>query len=275
MSRRGGSRGMSHKDGARSFAAAAGVEPFILSAQAMDAGFSLRAVAETGSTNADALVSLEDRLWVVADAQKGGRGRHGRVWHSPPGNLYASLSLLNPAPPEYAAQLGFVAGVALAQAVRALAPELAGALALKWPNDLLLDGAKLAGILLEGASGLGGLRVAIGIGVNIAHAPEVPGRKTTHLGARLPDLAPAQLFGALADTMAQALDTFDAGAGFADIRTLWLAQALAIGTKLAVCPGEERFEGTFGGIDSAGHLLLITPHGTQTLLAGDVFVLEG
>ena len=146
-----------------------------LSSAASRGGYRLEAFDRLGSTNDEAMARARagdpGRLWIVAGEQGRGRGRHGRHWASPPGNLHASLLLVDPCPPALAPQLGFVAGLALHEAAAAcgVAP---GRLTLKWQNDLLLDGAKVAGILLEGAAGPGGgLAVVIGWGVNVAHRP--------------------------------------------------------------------------------------------------------
>jgi BirA family biotin operon repressor/biotin-[acetyl-CoA-carboxylase] ligase len=118
------------------------------------AGYRLQSVDATESTNDDAFRAAAagdpGRLWIVAREQVAGRGRHGRQWSSPPGNLYASLLLVDPCEVAVAPQLGFVAGLALHQAVEAVTGVGAPRLALKWPNDLLLDRAKVAGLLLEG-----------------------------------------------------------------------------------------------------------------------------
>ncbi len=120
-------------------------------------------------------------LWVVADEQTGGRGRHGRQWSSPPGNLYATLALTEPCEPGRGPELGFVAGVALHRMVEAVTGVAHPALALKWPNDLLLDRAKCAGLLLEGLQVRGAFCVLIGFGVNVVSAPEGMAYPTTCL----------------------------------------------------------------------------------------------
>ncbi len=121
------------------------------------------------------------RLWIVADEQTAGRGRRGRAWVSPKGNLHASVLMIDPCAPAVASQLGFVAGVALARAARDLGATDTG---LKWPNDLMYRGAKCAGILVEGI-GLGAQRAACvaGIGVNCAYAPQDVGYATSCLSA--------------------------------------------------------------------------------------------
>src|SRR5712692_4211667 len=118
------------------------------------------------STNAEALRLAKARergpLWIVAKEQSAGRGRRGRAWTSPAGNLHATLLLTDPSPPAVAPQLGFVAGLALCDAVAVAAPSLASRLALKWPNDLLCGGRKIAGILIEGEGDP--VAAAVGIG---------------------------------------------------------------------------------------------------------------
>ncbi len=261
-----------------------------LSTRAEAQGFQLLHVTRVESTNEAALravIAGADRLWVVADEQTVGRGRHGRTWASPPGNLYASLGLNAPAPPAFTPLLGFVAGLSLVEAILVLAPALRPVLHLKWPNDCLLDGAKLAGILLEGTSLVGGkglvdgkglasaaTGVAIGIGVNIAHFPEGLDQRATALCHHMHAINPAMLFAVLSERVAENLALFDAGAGFGAIRERWLHHALPLGTALRVrLPSGER-HGRFSGIDPAGHLLLETNGAVETVMVGDVFPAE-
>jgi BirA family biotin operon repressor/biotin-[acetyl-CoA-carboxylase] ligase len=128
-----------------------------------------------GSTNAEALAraraSEHGPLWITAQSQSAGRGRRGSTWVSPVGNLHATLLLSEPSPPEHAPQLSFVAALALHDAIAECAAQLGPLLKVKWPNDLLLGGAKLAGILIEGESDPA-FAVAIGIGVNCAVHPD-------------------------------------------------------------------------------------------------------
>ncbi|MFY9898567.1 MAG: biotin--[acetyl-CoA-carboxylase] ligase, partial [Xanthobacteraceae bacterium] len=147
---------------------------------AVNAGVRLESLGTTGSTNAEARLRAQQGeggpLWITATAQTQGRGRHGRIWISPPGNLYASLLLRDPSPFEHAPQLAFVAALALRDAVAFEAKALAPQLEFKWPNDLLLDGRKCAGILIEGEAtpdGEAGKRfiVVIGIGINCNSHP--------------------------------------------------------------------------------------------------------
>lgn len=240
------------------------------------AGFSLFHQAETGSTNADAMTALargEDRLWVVADRQSAGRGRQGRGWVSPKGNLYASVALVAPCAPRFSPLLGFVAGLSLAEAIIGIVPALRPVLHLKWPNDALIAGVKCAGILLEGTNLPGGRNgVVIGIGVNVAHRPEGVDQAATAL-AEHGRIDRDRLFVALADRFSANLALFDQGAGFSAIRSAWLAHALPIGTPLRVRPPQGEKHGRFAGIDTEGALLLETESGIETLLVGDVFAL--
>lgn len=241
-------------------------------------GFALRHLPVTGSTNIEAKAALRegaDRLWVVADSQQAGRGRHERDWASPPGNLYASIALVSPAPPASLPLMGFVAGVALVEAIISLAPDLAPRLALKWPNDILLDGAKAAGILLEGeVTRDGQTGLVIGMGVNVATYPEGLDRPATCLSAAASWLTRDALFGALQKTFAETLGVFDSGRGFALIRTRWLALSLPMGQRLSVKLPAGLREGAFAGVDARGALQLETDLGIETILAGDVFILE-
>lgn len=238
----------------------------------MEAGFSLEHHAEIGSTNERALqLVLEgrDKIWVVADAQTAGRGRHQRHWHSPPGNLYASLGLRAPCDAAFLPQFGFVTGVALAEAVLSLAPELKSRLSLKWPNDAMLDGKKCAGLLLEGTSlPGGGSGLVIGMGVNITSVPE----GLEQDAAVLPGLTRNGLFAALTKRMLALIAVHGKGTGFGAIRARWLASALPFGTLMRVrLPSGER-HGAFQGINAGGHLLLGTEARQETILAGDVFL---
>jgi BirA family biotin operon repressor/biotin-[acetyl-CoA-carboxylase] ligase len=239
-------------------------------------GFRLDRRAETGSTNDDALALARDgdpgRLWIVADRQSAGRGRQGRSWASPPGNLYASLLLLDPCAMRDAPQLGFVAGLAVHDAVAGFVGE-ESALALKWPNDLLLGGAKLAGILLE-AQVVGPSRtlaVAIGCGVNVTASPLDTPYPTTHLRAVGPGVDRDALFEAFASTFAARLAQWSRGLGFPAIRRDWLARAAGLGGEVTIrLPAGER-RGRFAGLDDHGRLQLDAPDGRALVDAGDLF----
>ncbi|MDE2579933.1 MAG: biotin--[acetyl-CoA-carboxylase] ligase [Hyphomicrobiales bacterium] len=230
-----------------------------------------------GSTNEEALsrarAGERGPLWIVAAEQTQGRGRRGRSWTSPRGNLYASLLLSEPCAPERAPELGFVAGVALAEAVRARVGAAPG-LGLKWPNDLLHDGAKLSGMLLEATRAPGGpLAVVIGIGVNCMSHPDDVAYSTTDLDAirsGAGDVAP--LFAELSDALARALERWRAGADFAAIRKQWLAACLGRGQTIRVSNAGAIVEGVFETIDETGRLILAAPGGRMTIEAGDVLL---
>lgn len=228
----------------------------------------------TASTNADAMARARDGergpAWIVAREQTAGRGRHGRVWSSPPGNLYASCLLTDPCEAEHAPQLGFVAGVALCDAVRAVAPE--ADVRLKWPNDLLAWDAKVAGILLEASRLLDGvLACVVGIGVNCRSHPDGLPYKTGDLSeAAGRDVAPERLFERLAETFAAGLELWDRGRGFADVRSAWLRGGPALGAPLAVSSPDRVVRGRFQTIDMLGRLVLQTETGPVTVEAGDV-----
>jgi BirA family biotin operon repressor/biotin-[acetyl-CoA-carboxylase] ligase len=240
---------------------------------ATTAGVKLSACDTIGSTNAEALAHARTGeggpLWVTARAQTSGRGRRGRTWVSEPGNLYASLLLTDPAPTARAAQLAFVAALAVADAIAAAAPSLAGQLAFKWPNDVLLGGAKLAGILIE-AEGTRPLMIAIGIGVNCLHHPanaEYPATDLATLGARVTADA---LFVALSDAMVRRLGEWQGG--FAPIRAAWLARAAGLGGELRARLGTRELTGCFESLDQDGRLLLRRADGAvETIAAGEVF----
>ncbi len=235
-----------------------------------------------GSTNTEALARAhageKGPLWLVAGRQSAGRGRRGRPWVSAPGNLHASLLLVDPALPAAAAGICFVAALALHDAVIDAAHGLAPTrLKLKWPNDLLLDGDKVAGILVEGTSPAPGrLAVAIGFGVNCVSSPALTDYPSSDLaGAGFPLSAPA-LLTALARTMPIRLAEWNRGAGFAAIRAAWLARAAGIGGAIEVRLADRTLAGTFEAIDAAGGLVLQRADGKrETITAGDIFPITG
>lgn len=228
-----------------------------------------------GSTNAEALAlartGAREAAWVTARSQTGGRGRRGRAWASPPGNLYATLLLLDPCEAPAAPQLSFVAGLALHDALSAAAPGLAERLTLKWPNDLLLDAAKVAGILVEGESLAGGaFAVAIGIGVNCVSHPEATPYPAASLATAGMALEPDALFVSLRSAMAKRLVQWNRGAAFAEVRADWLARTWRLGDAIRLRTPQET-QGRFAGIDGHGRLLLdCGGDGLRTIAAGDL-----
>ena len=208
---------------------------------------------------------------VWARVQTAGRGRQGRGWVSPAGNFYASLILRPAVPVATAAQLSFVAALAVADACLVLAP--GAEISLKWPNDVLLGGRKLAGLLLESQSrGDGALEwLVLGIGINLAAYPVEVEHPATALAATGADADAEEMLGALAASFLAWYERWREGAGFATIRTEWLARAQGSNQPIRVrLPGETR-EGIFAGLDTDGALLLDTGTGRQRIAAGEVF----
>lgn len=197
-----------------------------------------------------------------------GRGRTGRDWSSPSGNLYASTIVrLHAGEPE-PATLALVIAIAAHETAAAWVGSTASRLAIKWPNDLLADGIKLAGILLERA----GDAVVIGIGVNLAEGPALPDRPTIALSALGVTPDPALFLEDLAQNLARWIARWR-GEGLAPIRTAWLAAAHPIGTALQAASGDGRIEGLFDGLDHDGALRLRRADGViVTIHAGDVFL---
>jgi BirA family biotin operon repressor/biotin-[acetyl-CoA-carboxylase] ligase len=207
-------------------------------------------------------------LAVLAHRQTAGRGTQGRAWESRAGNLHLSVLLRPTGPLREAPQWGLLAAVALADAVAATTPD-PGAMALKWPNDLLLNGAKLAGILAEAADDdRGGIAwLCIGFGVNLAHAPQVAGRTTacltdTGIVPPAPDAFAATLLAALDRRRTQRLTE-----GFAPIRAAWLDRGPALDTPLAVRAG---IAGRFAGLAEDGSLLIASGGRVHALASGEV-----
>jgi BirA family biotin operon repressor/biotin-[acetyl-CoA-carboxylase] ligase len=267
---------------------------------AVEAGVRLEALAAIGSTNAEARVRAQQGergpLWITGTMQRAGRGRYGRTWISPPGNLYASLLLTDPSPFEQAPQLAFVTALAVRDAIVAEATALAPQLGLKWPNDLLLGGRKCAGILIEGEAAfadgpamLNRLTVIIGIGVNcVSHPPapslaaseasrsprfeEKPAYPATDLRAHGADITPERLFARLSVTMCRRLAEWNGSRGFDAILADWLSHARGVGEHITVRNSGAGTQGRFVGVDHSGRLVLELGNGAMTKIsAGDVF----
>jgi len=232
----------------------------------------IEVLAETASTNGDlaARLAAGERLpegdWLVADRQTAGRGRQGRAWLDGTGNFMGSTVVHARAGDPPLPTLALVAGLAAHAALSVLVPPPLRA-ELKWPNDVMIGQAKLAGILLEGAGG----GVVIGIGANLAHAPQVPGRETVALTAFGPAPDRDAFAHALAGAFAAELDLWRS-AGLAAVITRWTAAAHPDGTELLVGePGEQPLAGRFAGLDASGALILLLADGTKrTVQAGEV-----
>ena len=232
-------------------------------------------LAEVDSTNAEGLrlaSGLAAPTWIFAARQVAGRGRRGRPWSDPAGNFATSLVLKPVEAPGQAALRSFVAALALYDALSALAP---GAdLALKWPNDVLLSGGKLAGILLEGAgAGPRMDHLVIGFGVNLSEAPDRGETAIAPISLREGagvQVAPEALLNHLAHAYAIREAMF-VDAGFAPIRAEWLKRAARLGRDVTARTMREEIMGRFDDVDENGNLVLITPDGRRRISAADVF----
>jgi BirA family biotin operon repressor/biotin-[acetyl-CoA-carboxylase] ligase len=225
--------------------------------------------AELDSTNSEARRLAEagelGPVWISADRQTDGRGRRGRAWQSAQGNLAATLLLRPDAPPAVIGQLSFAAALAVADMAAHFAPT--AVITVKWPNDVLAGGKKLAGILLETGPGW----LAVGIGVNLAGHPEgteFPATSLASLGIAVP--SPDDALGVLAGRFAHWYGLWMAE-GFETIRAAWLARAGGLGAPIRARLPHETRSGTFEGIDSAGALLLNEQGHVRAIAAGEVF----
>jgi BirA family biotin operon repressor/biotin-[acetyl-CoA-carboxylase] ligase len=258
---------------------------------------------EIGSTNDEALRRALDGaplpFWVVAHRQTAGRGRSSRKWISLPGNLAASLALDPACPPAAVPQLALLAGVAVAETIVALAtaadrPDVAAAVTLKWPNDVLIGAAKVGGILVESSTQprtgdrVGPGRVAvIGLGLDVVASPAmVQGRAVTTLADHGIAVTAGETLEPLTQRLTALLAVWDGGAGFADVVRRWHACGMAVGTEMAVhvgpAPGHGSAEhgrtalarGRFAGLDRDGALLLRRETGeVERITFGDVTLL--
>lgn len=243
------------------------------------AGYGRRVLPELDSTNAEA-ARIADTLtgpeWILALRQTAARGRRGRSWTNPDGNFAATLVMRPAEAPAQVALRSFVASLALFEAVVAVTGRSDG-VALKWPNDVLFNGGKLAGILLESTGhGPGLSHVAIGFGVNLIAAPAPedvepralrPVALMAETGLRI---APEEFLDLLAPAYARCEARFTAD-GFAPIRAAWLERAAKLGDVITARTAKDEFVGTFETVDEAGNLVLTTPQSRQVIPAADVF----
>lgn len=242
-------------------------------------GYALRVHETLASTNTEALrlagEGASSGLWVWAHSQTDGRGRLGRRWESLRGNLFASLLLLSESTPGEIAQLGFVAGIALHETVSELSGNSLHHLTLKWPNDLLLDGMKAGGILLEcNAQKNGRQAVVIGIGLNLAAHPDNVDGPSTDLAAHGITATPEAALERLAMAFDSWLEVWASGDGFSRIREAWSERALAINSPIRVRLADKILEGVYCGIDATGALMLELSDGSERCITtGDVFPL--
>ncbi|SFQ94807.1 biotin--[acetyl-CoA-carboxylase] ligase [Poseidonocella sedimentorum] len=237
-------------------------------------GYGRRVLAQVDSTNAEAArvaPGLAGPEWILARAQSAGRGRRGRAWVMPEGNFAATLVLVSGVAPQTMALRSFVASLALHDALVAACGR-AAAITLKWPNDVMLNDGKVAGILLEGL----GTRLAIGIGVNLAQAPSL---EEVEAGALRPVslaeetgvcLEPEAFLERLAAAYAAREESF-AAYGFGPTRAAWIARAARLGEQITARTARAEYRGRFDTVDEQGQLVLSTPEGRVRIAAADVF----
>ena len=261
---------------------------FWLGSRAASRGYRLNGFDSVGSTSTEAARAAAagdvGDVWFCALQQTAGRGRRGRPWQSPHGNLAASLLVVPDVDPAIAATLGFVAGVSLNQALAGIVPAAAlktgidgadtvnGRIALKWPNDVLADGAKLAGILLEAHKRSdGSMAIVVGIGVNVIEAPEGLPYPATSLRALGLDASAETVFGALSDAWVDAVELWDRGRGVTEVLELWRRSAAGIGAEVAVNRDGDIVRGIFETIDEGGRLIVRANDNSRiAITAGDV-----
>jgi BirA family biotin operon repressor/biotin-[acetyl-CoA-carboxylase] ligase len=236
----------------------------------------LQTVDSTMAEGARIAPSLAGPEWVLALEQTAGHGRRGRAWASPKGNFFASLVLQPKEAPNQVALRSFVAALALRDAFVA-ATGRAEAFKLKWPNDVLLNGGKVAGILLESVgAGQGVTHLIIGIGVNLVAAPGAdqvepgavpPVSLLSETGIRVSPEAFLDLLAVAYARYEQQFTTY----GFAPVRTAWLQEAARLGETITARTTAETMTGRFETIDDTGNLILTTAKGQRAIPAADIF----
>jgi len=230
---------------------------------------------ELDSTNDEAkrLADAGAPAWTVisADIQRAGRGRRGRNWQSPAGNLYMSAILRPSASISVTPQLGFAAALAVGEALVPQLPALSD-LQYKWPNDVLVKGGKIAGILLEAAAGAGeGVAwVIVGIGINLGSHPRETSYPATSLAALGAAASPEALLREVSEALRRWVARWESE-GFEPIRRAWLERALGLGGPLGVKLPSEKLTGRFVDLDRDGALLLETATGPRRIAAGEIF----
>jgi BirA family biotin operon repressor/biotin-[acetyl-CoA-carboxylase] ligase len=248
----------------------------------LPSGYRLLRMETVDSTNAEARRRAKagepGPLWIWSARQSQGRGRGGREWISQPGNLFASLLIGVNCPIRVAAQLALVAGVVAYDTIaKLIAYEGRSELLLKWPNDILLAGEKLAGMLLEnvGMPLENRSLVVIGTGINLADHPEDLPQPAVSLAAYGMTVTPAEALEVLARTTHEWLTRWGEGNSFPTIRRAWLDRAGPTGRPLRVRINGDETEGVYAGLDADGALRLLTPDGSEyRIAAGDVFYLR-
>jgi BirA family biotin operon repressor/biotin-[acetyl-CoA-carboxylase] ligase len=258
---------------------------FSLGPRATSAGYRLVTFDSIGSTNSEALARARagetGPIWLATTAQTAGRGRRQRAWVTHRGNLASSILEVIDTEPAVAATLSFAAGLALEAALQTVSLEARMrspgsenvTFHLKWPNDVLAGGKKLAGVLLEAETvARGRLAVIVGIGVNVVAAPEGLPNPAVSLRDLGIDVGAEDLFRALTETWIEFRGVWDRGRGFADLRRLWLDRAAGVGQPVSVQSGASTISGLFDTIDDDGCLILTTADGKRVAVsAGDVY----
>ncbi len=239
--------------------------------------FRHEALDDVGSTNTVCMERARagdpGHLWITARRQLGGRGRRGRTWVSEAGNLYASQLLIDAAPVAALGSLPIAVALALHRAIVAEMPFAGDRVAIKWPNDVLVDGRKVSGILIEAENLADGRHaVVIGCGVNIAHRPDNPLYPTITLGEAGATTSPESLFAHLMQELAEILAIWDAGRGVAAVVSEWRRHVKGIGAAITVNLPDRSISGVFSAIEDDGLLQLRLPTGEMMrVAAGDVF----
>ncbi len=230
-------------------------------------------IAETDSSNDEArrraAAGETPPFWVRAERQTQGRGRQGRSWIGLPGNLFLSGFYRLACPPAEAAQLSFAAALAVADALDASVDPRR--IAFKWPNDVKLDGGKVAGVLLEASAAGRGVDLTVGIGVNLAGAPALAGDAPAPAAALGPGAPSADEMGARVVTAFERWRVRWAEQGFGALRTAWLARAEGLGGPVRASVGSAALDGVFEDLDAEGGLVMMTPGGRRTIRSGEVF----
>lgn len=245
----------------------------------LPSGYRLLKMETVDSTNAEArrraLAGEPGPLWIWSARQSQGRGRGGREWISQFGNLFASLLIRLNCPLQVAGQLALLAGIITYDTIaKLIVYEGRSELQLKWPNDVLLSGEKVAGMLLENVGSTNDDRsvVVMGTGINLANHPEDMPHPAVSLAAYGLTVTPAQALEALAASTDEWLKRWGEGSCFPTIRRAWLDRAGPIGRAIQVRIYGEEQEGTYAGLDADGALRFLAEDGTEhRIMAGDVF----
>lgn len=214
-------------------------------------------------------------LWITAQRQTAGRGRRARSWVSAPGNLFASLLLIDPAEAAAFGNLPLVAALGIRNGIASLPFGTEPEIAIKWPNDVLIRGRKAAGILIESRRLADGrTAVVIGCGVNVASFPSDTPYAATSLSAEGCRAGLLAVFETVAAGLEEALSSWDRGGNFRVVRVAWLQHAVGLGQPCRVNLADRSIDGIFTDLDDAGRLLLTEADGaTRAISAGDVFPL--